>query len=112
MSISESGKAKDATLTRDVLAAFRYYIGGRRALLILGVAALAGGLAFNWSWLVAIGAAPIILSVAPCLVMCALGLCMHKTFNGPAQPSTGEGQSSHAASCCHGIESQPAKDKS
>lgn len=111
MSISEPTQTKEASLTRDVLAAFRYYVGGRSALLILGIAALLGGLVFNWSWLVAIGAAPIILSVAPCLVMCALGLCMHKAMGGSAQPPAGEEQSSRATSCCEGVESQTAKDK-
>ena len=33
-------------------------------------------MAFNWSWLTAVGAAPIILSFAPCAAMCGLGLCM------------------------------------
>ena len=30
----------------------------------------------NWGWLVAVGAAPLILSLAPCIAMCGLGLCM------------------------------------
>lgn len=44
---------------------------------ILGASALAiGGAALGWPWLVAIGIAPILLSILPCAVMCALGLCM------------------------------------
>ena len=39
------------------------------------VIALAGGVS-GWDWLVAAGIAPILISLAPCLVMCALGLCM------------------------------------
>ena len=31
--------------------------------------------AFNWSWLVALGIAPILVAVLPCLAMCALSLC-------------------------------------
>jgi hypothetical protein len=46
-----------------------------RLLLLAGSAALAGSLAWQWSWLTAIGVAPVLLSVAPCLAMCALGLC-------------------------------------
>lgn len=42
----------------DILNAIRYYLGGRRGLIALAAAAVAGGLAFNWSWLVAIGVAP------------------------------------------------------
>lgn len=34
--------------------------------------------AWQWSWLVAIGVAPLLLSVAPCAAMCGLGLCMHR----------------------------------
>ena len=54
----------------------RAWIMTPRGLTASGIAVLAIGLALNWSWLVAAGAAPIILSLAPCVVMCALGLCM------------------------------------
>ena len=46
----------------------------------LGVIAVAA--AWQWSWLVAIGAAPLLLSVAPCAAMCGLGLCMHHRMGG------------------------------
>lgn len=55
---------------------------GRRGLLILAVLALAGGMALNWSWLVAAGIAPILIAALPCLVMCGLGLCMNKMTGG------------------------------
>ncbi|MDZ3836178.1 MAG: hypothetical protein U0S49_02255 [Rhodospirillales bacterium] len=48
----------------------------RRIVLLAGVAALGAGLALNWDWLTAAGIAPILLSLAPCAAMCALGLCM------------------------------------
>jgi hypothetical protein len=48
----------------------RFILGGAAATL------LAAGLAWQWSWLVAIGVAPLLVSVAPCAVMCALGVCM------------------------------------
>ena len=52
------------------------WLHGRRGL-ILGVVALAaGGAALGWPWLVALGLAPILLSILPCAAMCALGLCM------------------------------------
>jgi hypothetical protein len=41
-----------------------------------GVIAVAA--AWQWSWLVAIGVAPLLLTVAPCAAMCGLGLCMHR----------------------------------
>lgn len=60
---------------------------------LLGSAALvlfAAGFAWQWSWLVAIGVAPLLISVAPCVAMCALGLCMHRMGNraGAATQST------------------------
>jgi YHS domain-containing protein len=43
------------------------------------------GLASGWSWVVALGLAPLILGVAPCLIMCALGACMMgKGMSGPS----------------------------
>lgn len=74
----EPSKTAEPSLARDILYAARYYLGGRRALLVFGGAAIVAGLAFNWSWLVAAGFAPLILGVVPCLAMCALGLCMSK----------------------------------
>lgn len=47
----------------------------RNRLMLTGGAVLLGGAYFNWGWLVAIGVAPILLAVAPCSIMCALGLC-------------------------------------
>ena len=49
---------------------------GRRGWLLLALALLATGAALNWSWLTAIGLAPIVLSLAPCALMCAAGFCM------------------------------------
>ena len=63
---------------RDLVAAARYYLGGRRGLLLLAAVAVVGGLVSSWSWLVAAGIAPILLAVAPCIAMCALGLCMRR----------------------------------
>lgn len=53
---------------------------GRNRLLVGGaaLALIAAGLIWQWSWLVAIGIAPLLLSAAPCVAMCALGLCMHR----------------------------------
>lgn len=64
----------------------------RLALAVAGIAIAVAGTALGWDWLSAIGAAPIILSVAPCLVMCALGMCMMRMRNrsrstSPVPPS-------------------------
>ena len=62
--------------TGNVLAALRAWSGSRLGLLSIAGVAIVAGLGFNWSWLVAIGVAPLILAVLPCAAMCALGLCM------------------------------------
>jgi hypothetical protein len=48
----------------------------RRVLGGTGLAVAGSGLVLGWDWLTVIGIAPLILSAAPCLLMCALGLCM------------------------------------
>ena len=54
----------------------RGWAGSRVGLLAIAGAAIVAGLAFNWSWLVAAGVAPLLLSALPCVAMCAFGLCM------------------------------------
>jgi hypothetical protein len=62
---------------------------GRNRVLIGGGALtlLAAGLGWQWSRLVAIGVAPSLVGAAPCLAMCALGLCMHRMGKRPAGSS-------------------------
>ena len=61
----------------------------RRRLLILGSMAVTGsGIALNWGWLAAVGAAPLILALAPCALMCGLGLCMK---GGPGKAGAKDG---------------------
>lgn len=52
--------------------------GNRPVLGAIALAAITIVAAWQWSWLIAIGVAPLLLSVAPCVVMFALGLCMHR----------------------------------
>ena len=59
----------------------------RNRLMIAGGVLLFGGAFFNWGWLVAIGVAPILLAVAPCAIMCALGLCMMGMKKTSAAPT-------------------------
>jgi hypothetical protein len=56
----------------------RTYLTGRRGLIALAAIALIAGAAFNWSWLVAVGIAPLLITALPCVAMCALGLCMNR----------------------------------
>jgi len=65
----------------------RHWLTGRRGLIGGGVAVVAIGLALGWNWLTAIGVAPIILSLAPCAAMFALGTCaMMKGRGRTARP--------------------------
>ncbi|ASJ73372.1 hypothetical protein IMCC3135_16450 [Granulosicoccus antarcticus IMCC3135] len=65
--------------------AFRSYssrlkerLRGRSLLLVAGMVVVGTGMALNWDWLTAMGAAPIILSLAPCALMCTVGICCSK----------------------------------
>lgn len=71
----QSAEAAEPSLMTTVSALARHYLGGRRGLMVLSVAVLAAAF-FNWGWLVAIGVAPLLVALAPCAAMCALGLCM------------------------------------
>ncbi|MFZ3235670.1 MAG: hypothetical protein WA417_08675 [Stellaceae bacterium] len=53
-------------------------VRGRLALGAVALGVIAVALAWQWSWLVAIGVAPLLLSAAPCAAMCGLGPCMHR----------------------------------
>jgi len=78
----ETRRPNEGSLGRDILAASKYGLYRLRArlgtggLVIVGAAVIGAGLALNWSWLVAIGVAPLLLTALPCVVMCALGICM------------------------------------
>ena len=78
MSKPETPTNAETSLARDILHAARYYLGGRRALVAVAAIVAAAGLAFNWSWLVAVGIAPVLVAALPCVAMCALGLCMSR----------------------------------
>jgi hypothetical protein len=92
-----------ASSTRSVLAALRAWSGSRLGLLAIAGVAIVAGLAFNWSWLVAVGIAPLLLSALPCLVMCALGLCMMQMTRGKvaAEPPNGPASVSNSALSQH-----------
>ena len=62
-------------------------IGTRTARILLLSGIVAIGMFFNWGWFVAVGVAPILLSVLPCAVMCALGLCMRPGKKGSCSKS-------------------------
>ena len=82
--------ATSSTLsTHAVPDVVRQWLSGRRGLIIGGGAVVIAGLALGWNWLSAIGVAPIILSLAPCAAMCALGACaMMRGGSSCAKPAS------------------------
>ena len=65
-----------ASPTQAAISLIQAALRNRLVLIAAGIAIILGGLGLGWGWLTAIGLAPIILSVAPCLIMCAFGMCM------------------------------------
>jgi hypothetical protein len=91
MNLQDDTSVRDASPFRDAVYAVRYYLSGRRGLLVLAAIALVAGLAMNWSWLVAAGIAPILLPLAGCGAMCAAGYCMSRmTGQSCAQETTSQ----------------------
>ena len=88
MSSPETVGATRPSLAQDWLHALRYWLRGPRGLAALVLSALAIGAALNWSWLVAVGVAPLLLTALPCAVMCGLGLCMNKMTGGSCSTSS------------------------
>lgn len=80
-----------ATFPRDTM---RSWLRNRRVLAGAGLVVGGSGLALGWDWLTAIGLAPLIVSAAPCLLMCALGLCMmgrgHQANSANSEPASGD----------------------
>jgi hypothetical protein len=70
--------ASGATAQTPIACVFRSRI--IIAAVVLG--ALAAAAAWQWSWLAAIGVAPLLLAIAPCAAMCGLGLCVHRMSGG------------------------------
>ncbi len=82
---------------QDQLRSLRPWLRGRRIWWIAGTLALAAGAAFNWSWLVAIGVAPLLVAALPCAAMCALGLCMNRMMGRSCSKEAAPDQASSKA---------------
>ncbi|HSA79499.1 MAG TPA: hypothetical protein VLE23_01670 [Geminicoccaceae bacterium] len=76
-------------MVQDWLYALRYWLRGRRGAAVLVVSVVVIGAALNWSWLVAVGIAPLLLTALPCIAMCGLGLCMNRMTGGSCSTSSG-----------------------
>lgn len=75
---SESKDVSRISFAQTTRALLAHYLRNGKVLAVLAVAIVGAGLALNWSWLVAAGIAPILVALAPCAAMCALGLCMNR----------------------------------
>jgi hypothetical protein len=78
----EISRPQQTTLIQDLVALARYGLTRRRGIFIIGAGFAISGLYFGWDWLVAAGLAPILIALAPCAVMCGLGLCMMNRKGG------------------------------
>ena len=94
MQSTEIAKRSARAPTPDRVGMLRSWIGDRRALAVAGLAIAGTGLALGWNWLAATGVAPLLVSAAPCIAMCALGLCMMGRGRQAcsSQPTQGAGE--------------------
>lgn len=97
MSSPQTAGAGRSSLARDWLYALRFWLGARRSLLVLLAVVIVAGGALNWSWLVAAGIAPLLLTALPCVAMCGLGLCMHRMTGGSGSTSANGSEAAGAA---------------
>ena len=104
----ESTNRQAPSLMNDVFAAGQYYLGNRWTLLILAVVLIVAGAVFNWTWLVAVGIAPVLLSTLPCLLMCAFGACMMCKANKGPSPTTNDSVGSTQATAIDASGALPA----
>ena len=89
MTAPQSTTTAAPSFGRDTFNTARRNLGNRWAPVVFAGLAIVIGLYFGgWAWLVAIGAAPIILSTLPCLVMCGLGVCGMCAFGKRASASS------------------------
>jgi hypothetical protein len=81
--------AEPGTLSTTTLVARVITSAIRRPIFLVASGALiiGAGLYLNWPAVVALGLAPLILTFAPCALMCALGLC---TMSGSKNKTDGK----------------------
>jgi len=74
-SVKHSPQAESLRV-RNRVDQLRDWLMSPRGLIVVALSIIGTGLALGWNWVVAAGFAPLILSLAPCAAMCALGMCM------------------------------------
>ncbi len=70
-------KCATISIAQSILNSIWPYVTGRRGFILIAVLVAIVGITMNWGWLVAVGAAPLLIAILPCAAMCALGLCMN-----------------------------------
>lgn len=85
MTILNSPQPVQASLASNLSSSARSVVGNRFGLLAVTAGVLSLTAYSSWGWLVAIGLAPILLAIAPCAAMCALGMC---TMGGKSKTPT------------------------
>ncbi|MCT7378510.1 hypothetical protein [Chelativorans salis] len=93
-----SKTVEETSLGADIYRYIRYQLRGRRGLIAAAVALAIPALWFSWPWLVVAGVAPILVTLAPCAIMCALGLCTMRACSS----SGAQGSSCSKAQACDG----------
>ncbi len=94
MTTAREVQALSGRWARDALTWVRPWLSGRRIWWIAATLALAAGAVLNWSWLVAIGVAPLLVAALPCVAMCALGLCMNRMMGRSCSKEAAPGEDS------------------
>lgn len=81
--------ASEATLAQGKGMAVPAWLRGRRGLILAAVVLAVPAIWLGWPWLLAAGAVPLLVSLAPCLIMCGLGFCMMKSCSKQGAPGAG-----------------------
>ncbi|WP_265519680.1 hypothetical protein [Nitratireductor luteus] len=84
-----STSVPETSLSADIFRYIRYQLRGRRGLIVAAIALGVPALWLGWPWLVMAGLAPLLIALAPCAIMCGLGLCVMKSCS-----KTGSGEAS------------------
>lgn len=96
-----SASLPENSLSRDIGSYIRYQLRGRRGLIAAAVAVVVPALWIGWPWLVVAGIAPILIGLAPCAIMCALGYCaMRGASKTNPDEASGSNLNGGEAGCC------------
>lgn len=76
---------RETTFGQDLRVFIRYHLRGWRGMLAAGLLLAVPALWLGGPWLVAVGGLSLLVSLAPCLVMCGLGLCVMKSCDKKAK---------------------------